>query len=191
LAVFRLVVGLGNPSRQYEKTRHNAGFWFLDELAKKYSLAFAYEGRCHGELAKLDLHGETLFILKPTTFMNHSGRSVGAVVRYYKIAPEAVLVVHDELDFAPGVIRFKKSGGHGGHNGLKDIIAHIHSRDFFRLRIGIGRPEIRENVVPYVLSEPSVSERKCVMAALARAVDLFPALSEGRFDDFMNAMHRS
>lgn len=191
MAVFRLVVGLGNPSRQYKKTKHNAGFWFLDELAKKYSLVFAYDGRFHGDLARLDLHGETVLFLKPTTFMNHSGRSLSAVVRYYKIAPETVLVVHDELDFAPGVIRFKKSGGHGGHNGLKDIITHIQSRDFFRLRIGIGRPEGRENVVRYVLSEPSISEGKCVLAALARAADFFPALLEGRFEDFMNAMHRS
>lgn len=191
MAVFRLIVGLGNPSRQYEKTRHNAGFWLLDELAKKYSLVFAYDGRWHGELAQLYCHGETVLFLKPTTFMNHSGRSVGAIIRYFKIAPEAMLVVHDELDFAPGVIRFKKSGGHRGHNGLRDVIAHIHSRDFFRLRVGIGRPGDRGNVVRYVLSEPSISEGKCVSAELSRAAEFFPVLLEGRFDDFMSSMHRS
>jgi PTH1 family peptidyl-tRNA hydrolase len=192
LAAFRLIAGLGNPSRQYEHSRHNAGFWFLDKLAERHSLTFVRErGRFHGDVAYLDWDGRTIILLKPTTFMNHSGRSVGAVARYFRIAPETVLVAHDDLDFAPGVIRFKRSGGHGGHNGLKDVIVGIGSRDFSRLRIGIGRPLDARSVVDFVLGEPSVEEKRAVSVALNRAVDSFPALLEGRFEAFMNSAHAS
>ncbi len=165
--MIRLIVGLGNPGQQYEKTRHNAGFLFLDGLAAERSLIWSYKSEFEGMHSTMTtLAGEKVLLLKPQTFMNKSGQAVGKLARYHKIAPEEVLVVHDELDFNAGVIRLKHNGGHAGHNGLKDIIACLGSANFFRLRLGIGRPVDASSVVNYVLSTPAKSEWLDLMAAI-------------------------
>ena len=153
--MIKLVVGLGNPGHQYEKTRHNVGFIFLDELGFTYRAGWSAMSQFQGEVASCVIAGQQLILLKPQTFMNKSGGAVGKLLRYYKIKPEQMLVVHDELELAEGVCKLKRDGGHAGHNGLRDIIANIDSRDFYRLRIGIGRPQIGANIADYVLSKPS------------------------------------
>jgi PTH1 family peptidyl-tRNA hydrolase len=153
--MIKLIVGLGNPGQQYEQTRHNAGFVFLDHLLSTCSGNWVVNSQCHGHSATCSVAGSKLVLLKPMTFMNRSGQSVGALMRYFKFAPEELLVVHDELDLPEGVVKLKRDGGHAGHNGLRDIIAHIDSRDFYRLRMGIGRPNPGANVADYVLSKPS------------------------------------
>ena len=150
--MIKLIVGLGNPGQQYEKTRHNVGFLFLDLLVIESGGAWVNESRFQGLFAEIVVAGSKVMLLKPTTFMNRSGGSVGKVARYYKLLPEEILVVHDELDFAPGVVKLKKNGGHAGHNGLRDIIAHLGSGDFYRLRIGIGRPSASAVIADFVLS---------------------------------------
>lgn len=188
-ANFKLLVGLGNPTAQYEKTRHNAGFWFLDEVAAYYRLSFRPEQRFHGLTAKLDLHGETVFLLKPTTYMNRSGLSVGALARFFRIASSDILVIHDELDLPPGVVRLKCGGGHGGHNGLRDLVARLGAPDFYRLRFGIGHPGDRAAVVSYVLNTPSAEESKLIGGAIARVMAIFPSVLEGKLDSVMNRLH--
>lgn len=153
--MIKLVVGLGNPGRQYEDTRHNAGFLLLDYLVARHAARWSLNNQFQGEVANFSLSGNKALLLKPMTFMNRSGLSVGNVLRYYKIKPEEMLVVHDELDLPEGCVKMKRNGGHAGHNGLRDIIAHAGTRDFFRLRIGIGRPVAGYNVADYVLSKPS------------------------------------
>jgi PTH1 family peptidyl-tRNA hydrolase len=156
--MIKLIVGLGNPGRQYEKTRHNAGFLFLDTLAKEMGCAWSNEPRFQGLFIEGNIANSKVMLLKPDTFMNRSGHSVGKITRYYKLLPEEILVVHDELDFNPGVVKLKKDGGHAGHNGLKDIIAHLGAKEFYRLRIGIGRPTAGKVVADFVLSSPSKQE---------------------------------
>jgi PTH1 family peptidyl-tRNA hydrolase len=153
--MIKLIVGLGNPGSQYEKTRHNAGFIFLNQLALQYGLAWKVNVQFQGEVISCSIGGKDLMLIKPLTFMNKSGLSIGKVVRYYKLKPEEILVVHDELELAEGVVKLKLDGGHAGHNGLRDIIAHIETRGFYRLRLGIGRPPVGSNVADYVLSKPS------------------------------------
>lgn len=149
--MIKLIVGLGNPGQQYEKTRHNAGFLFVDRLAGLYGGGWSRAGQFQGDVAECVIGGTKLLLLKPMTFMNRSGTSVGAALRYYKLECGELLVVHDELELAEGVARLKRDGGHAGHNGLRDIIAHIGTKDFYRLRIGIGRPSVG-GVADYVLS---------------------------------------
>jgi len=156
--MIKLIVGLGNPGRQYEKTRHNAGFLFLDRLLAGSNGIWAVESRFQGLFAECGVAAGKVMLLKPETFMNRSGQSVGKLARYYKLLPEEILVVHDELDLEVGVVRLKKDGGHAGHNGLRDIIAHLDSKEFYRLRIGIGRPAAGKVVSDYVLSVPPKSE---------------------------------
>lgn len=153
--MIKLIVGLGNPGQQYERTRHNAGFLFVDHLVGAQAARWSANTQFQGEIAGLDISGHKLVLLKPMTFMNRSGSSVGKVLRYYKFKPDELLVVHDELDLPEGSVKMKRDGGHAGHNGLRDIIAHIDTRDFFRLRLGIGRPSNGGNVADYVLSRPS------------------------------------
>lgn len=152
--MIKLIVGLGNPGRQYEKTRHNAGFLFVDHLANVNRVKWSMNSQFQAEVANLPLHGDKLMLLKPMTFMNRSGSAVGGVLRYYKLEPEQMLVVHDELDLAEGVVKMKRDGGHAGHNGLRDIISQVGTKDFYRLRMGIGRPR-NGAVADYVLSRPS------------------------------------
>jgi len=153
--MIKVIVGLGNPGPQYKQTRHNAGFVFLDYLALSAGSVWSMNAQFQGETANFSVNGDRLVLLKPMTFMNKSGYSVGKLLRFYKIKPEEMLVVHDELELSEGVVRLKRDGGHAGHNGLRDIIAHIDSRDFYRLRLGIGRPALGSNISDYVLSRPS------------------------------------
>jgi PTH1 family peptidyl-tRNA hydrolase len=189
-ASIRLVVGLGNPGREHDATRHNAGFWFVDALAAALGVSFASEPRFHGAVAKA---GPDLRLVKPATYMNLSGRAVGAVARFFAIAPAEILVVHDELDLAAGEVRLKFGGGVAGHNGLKDIRAHLGTADFWRLRLGIGHPRDSEvpqqQVVDYVLKPPRREERAAIEAAIARGLAVIPALVAGEPERAMTALH--
>ena len=185
----RLIVGLGNPGREYETTRHNAGFWWVDELARLQKLSFKNETKFHGLAARGQLQGHEMLLLKPQTFMNVSGRSVGALAQFYKIAPSEILVVHDDLDLPPGVARLKLGGGHGGHNGLKDIIAHLGARDFWRLRLGIGHPGDRAEVVNFVLNDPRNEERALIEQAVQRALEISDLIITGKQEAAMLKLH--
>lgn len=191
MSSIRLIVGLGNPGREYETTRHNAGYWWADELARLQNLNFRSEAKFHGLMARGQLHGHEILLLKPQTFMNASGRSVGALAQFYKIAPAEILVAHDELDLQPGTARLKLGGGHGGHNGLKDIIAYLGSRDFWRLRIGIGHPGERAEVVNFVLNDPRREERELIGAAMQHALDVAHLVIEGKAEAAMLKLHSS
>jgi PTH1 family peptidyl-tRNA hydrolase len=188
-ANLRLIVGLGNPGADYVDTRHNAGFWLIDEIAADQGLSFRFEKRFNAEECKFRAHGRDVFLQKPQTFMNRSGQSVAALARYYKIAPEEILVIHDELDLPPGVNRIKQSGGHGGHNGLRDIINHLGNRDFFRIRVGIGHPGDSKQVVNYVLHKPSVADMNAIELANRDTLAVMSHLLEGRIDKAMQALH--
>jgi len=188
-ADIRLIVGLGNPEADYGDTRHNAGFWFLDLLAIHLSRSFRYEKRFNADEAKFRPGGKDIILLKPRTFMNRSGQSIGAVMRFYKMRSEQILVVHDELDLVAGDNRLKQGGGHGGHNGLRDTISHLGNRDFFRLRVGIGHPGDRDQVINYVLHRPSAQDKELIQAANQRTLEVMPLLFEGRFDKAMQALH--
>ena len=187
-ADIRLIVGLGNPGADYHSTRHNAGFWLIDELAREHSISLRNETRFHGEVGKIYRAGKDVHLLKPSTFMNRSGQAVAALSKYFKITPEQILVAHDELDLQPGDIRLKKSGGHGGHNGLRDIINHI-GKDFLRLRIGIGHPGERNQVVNYVLKAPSKIDLAKIEDANQRTLDILPTLLGGDIEKAMQQLH--
>jgi len=189
MTAIRLIVGLGNPGREYEDTRHNAGCWWLDAFARAEGFGFRSEHKFHGLAARGIWHGHELWLLKPQTFMNVSGRSVGALAQFYKIAPAEILVVHDELDLPPGNAKLKLGGGHGGHNGLKDIIAHLGSRDFWRLRLGIGHPGARAEVSNFVLNNPRREERDAIDHAIARALDVASLIVEGKQEAAMLKLH--
>lgn len=185
----RLIVGLGNPGREYETTRHNVGFWWVDELARTESLGFRSESKFHGLVARGHLRAHEVFLLKPQTFMNLSGRAVGAMAQFYKVLPTEILVVHDELDLQPGIARLKMGGGHGGHNGLKDIIAQLGTKDFWRLRLGIGHPGERAEVVNYVLNDPRTDERELIMDAMQQSLHVAPLVIEGKTEAAMLKLH--
>jgi len=189
MTAIRLIVGLGNPGREYETTRHNVGFHWVDELARLHKLSFKNEAKFHGLTTRGQLHGNEILLLKPQTFMNVSGRSVGALVQFYKIEPAEMLVVHDELDLPPGIARLKLGGGHGGHNGLKDIIAHLGSKDFWRLRIGIGHPDDRAEVSDYVLKDPRPEERVLMDEAMQKAQEIAHLVIEGKTEAAMLKLH--
>lgn len=176
--MIKLIVGLGNPNQHYEKNRHNAGFLFLDRLISEYSGIWLKDSKFHGFVGTIQINSNKIILLKPCTFMNLSGQAVGAVIRYYKIQPEEILVVHDDLDFAAGVVKLKKGGGHAGHNGLRDIIVHLDSREFYRLRIGIGRPAAGKAVADYVLSNPSKAEMEAIETAFNFSQSCLPCLIE-------------
>lgn len=188
-SVIRLIVGLGNPTTRYEGTRHNAGFWFVDAAARSLGVVLRPESRFMGVLGRRDEGGSALWLLKPTTYMNRSGHSVLAVAAYFKIAPSEILVAHDELDLDVGAIRLKKGGGHGGHNGLRDIVAQLGSSDFYRLRFGIGHPGDRSRVVGYVLDNPGRADRTLIDGCVERSVQELRALRSGEFAAVMNRLH--
>ena len=185
----RLIVGLGNPGREYEATRHNAGFWWVDAVAARKSVSFKPEKKFHGLAARLAVSNHEVWLLKPETFMNLSGRSVSALAGFYKIMPEEILVVHDELDLPPGTVRLKKGGGHGGHNGLKDIIAQLGTPDFWRLRLGIGHPGDRNAVVNFVLNVPQRAEQELIETAVDASLAGLPQLLSGDFPAAMLKLH--
>jgi len=153
--MIRMIVGLGNPGAQYEKTRHNAGFVVLDAVAESFGARWSANNQAQAQVADIAIGSDKVVLLKPMAFMNRSGLPVSKIMRFYRFAPDELLVVHDELDLPEGVVKMKRDGGHAGHNGLRDIIAHIDSRDFYRLRVGIGRPVLGVSVADYVLSNPS------------------------------------
>lgn len=185
----RLIVGLGNPGREYEATRHNAGFWWVDAVAAAKSASFKPEKKFHGEAVRLAANNREVWLLKPETFMNLSGRAVSALAGFYKITPDEILVVHDELDLPPGTVRLKKGGGHGGHNGLKDIIAQLGTPDFWRLRLGIGHPGDRNAVVNFVLNAPQRAEQALIEAAVDASLAGLPQLLAGDFPAAMLKLH--
>jgi peptidyl-tRNA hydrolase, PTH1 family len=185
----RLIVGLGNPGREYEKTRHNAGFWWVDAIADRKRAAWKRETKFSGYVARIEEGERDFWMLKPSTFMNESGRSVSAFLRFYRIEPGSMLVVHDELDLPPGTVKLKKGGGTGGHNGLTDIGEALDTKDFWRLRIGIGHPGHRDLVADYVLDKARKSEQAEIDPALERSLDLLPKLASGRLTDAMTWLH--
>lgn len=175
----RLIVGLGNPGAQYEETRHNVGAWFIHQYAAKENATFKLESKFHGMVTRLQTESGKSWLLEPMTFMNDSGRAVVAIAKFYKIAVNEILIAHDELDFPAGKIRLKETGGHGGHNGLRDIIHHLGSKDFLRLRIGIGHPGHRDKVTPHVLGRPSKADEDKIMDAIDQAITILPDLETG------------
>lgn len=180
----RLIVGLGNPGPEYETTRHNAGFWLADHLADDFKATFSLEKAFSGWVAKARVDGENIVLLKPTTYMNRSGLSVGAVARFYKFTTDQVLVLHDELDLLPGQVKLKQGGGNAGHNGLKDINAALGSPDFWRLRVGIGHPRtlgLAQPVADFVLHPPRREEQDGIDRVITRARVAMPAMLEGDF----------
>ncbi|WP_018877277.1 aminoacyl-tRNA hydrolase [Thioalkalivibrio sp. ALE28] len=185
----RLVVGLGNPGPRYAETRHNAGFWFVDTLARRHGVDFRPESRFDGEAARLSLPTGDCWLLKPMSFMNKSGLPVRKCADFYRIPPEAILVVHDELDLDPGVVRLKMGGGHGGHNGLRDLHRHLGGPNYARLRVGIGHPGHRDDVVPFVLDRPGKADTQAIEEAIDKALDQVPALVAGRWDEAVRNLH--
>ena len=190
----RLVVGLGNPGREYERTRHNAGFWWLDDLARELGASFKKESKFHGDVAKAG----NVWLLKPQTFMNRSGQAVGALAKFYQITPEEILVAHDEMDLPPGGLKMK-IGGAAGSNGVKDIVGHLGTRDFWRMRIGIGHPRemalklggdmSRAEVVDYVLHRPAKADEQAIEDAIRRASELWPVIAKGEMEAAMLKLH--
>src|SRR5215470_11511038 len=171
----KLIVGLGNPGTEYARTRHNAGFHFVEELARRHGAMFRSEPRHHAEMARARIAGADLWLLKPMSYMNHSGDPVRSVAGFYKVPVESVLVAYDELDFPAGAVRLKEGGGAGGHNGMRDLIAQL-GDPFWRLRIGIGHPGNRDAVHDYVLGRPPAEDARLIEEAIAAAVDVIPVL---------------
>ncbi len=184
----KLIVGLGNPGREYARTRHNAGWWFVDALAARHGGSWRHDARQHTELARARIGGSELWLLKPTAFMNRSGAPVAAVANFYHVAPEQILVVHDEIDLSPGVARLKQGGGHGGHNGLRDVMAHI-GADFWRLRLGVGHPGAKELVLDAVLDRPTAAEQTAIEDAMSRALEAIPELLDSGAQKAMHRLH--
>ncbi|MBF1265650.1 MAG: aminoacyl-tRNA hydrolase [Neisseria sicca] len=185
----KMMVGLGNPGSEYEQTRHNAGFWFIDELAWQYKATLKEEKKFFGSVARISISGSDLWLLKPSTFMNRSGQAVAALAQFYKIKPEEILVVHDELDIPCGRIKFKLGGGNGGHNGLKDIQARLGTPDFYRLRFGIDHPGDRNLVVGYVLNKPSPEHRQQIDEAINKSLKAVPMLLVGEWEEAVRFLH--
>ena len=180
--MIKLFVGLGNPGPEYEGTRHNVGFWWIDALARQLKVHLVAERGYFGLMARTSVQGRPLWLLEPQTFMNASGKSVAALARFYKIKPEEILVVHDELDFSPGQIKLKHGGSHGGHNGLRDIHAQLGASDYWRLRIGIGHPGVKAEVIHWVLGRPAPGDRQLIERAIDHGLAAFDELTGGAMD---------
>ncbi len=187
----RLIVGLGNPGPEHAQTRHNAGFRFVDDLVERAGLRWSLDAKLFGEIARMEVAGQSVWLLKPATFMNLSGKSITAALRFWKIEPEQMLVVHDELDLAPGVARLKFDGGHGGQNGLRDTIRLLGHGRFHRLRIGIGHPGHRDKVVPWVLGRANRDDDASIAVAIDNAVAVLPLAVQGDFNEAMKRLHTS
>lgn len=184
-----LIVGLGNPGSEYENTRHNAGFWFLDALARQHNVSFNLEKKFHGEVARIKHAGEDVWLLKPLTYMNLSGQAVQAIANFYKINLDQILVVHDELDLSVDTARLKKGGGHGGHNGLRDIASKMGGNDFLRLRLGIGHPGDKSKVTNHVLKKASTDDQISIERNIDRALTVLPLVIDGEIQKAMNELH--
>ena len=193
--MFKLIVGLGNPGTKHEKDRHNAGFWLLDEIARLYQGNWQDDAKFFGQVAKIKLGGEDAYLLKPSTFMNRSGQAVAALCRFHKINPDSMLIIHDELDLRPGVARLKWAGGLGGHNGLKDISAHLNTNDYWRLRLGIGHPRDSEgekrnlDVADYVLKKPRLEEQIDIDRAISCVLKVLPLISKNEMGAATMELH--
>ncbi len=185
----KVIVGLGNPGSKYTETRHNAGFWFIEEVARKYGAMFRPDKKFHGEVAKVSIEGKDIWLLKPETFMNRSGLAVQSLLSFYRFTAEQLLVAHDEIDLPPGTAKLKTGGGHGGHNGLRDIISQLGSKDFHRLRIGVGHPGSKDQVVDYVLHSASRDDRILIDRDIDDAVAVLPELASGAFEQAMQKLH--
>jgi len=184
----QLIAGLGNPGTRYDKTRHNAGFWFVDELARRFGGVFRADVKMLGQVCRVCIADQDLWLLKPATLMNRSGQALNAMTTYFKIRPPGVLIVHDEIDLQPGVARLKRTGGHGGHNGLRDIIAHM-GKTFWRLRLGVGHPGDRDQVIDYVLSRPSRHDQDLIHECIMCAADLMDLVLVGEMEKAMHQLH--
>jgi len=184
-----LIVGLGNPGQKYERTRHNAGFWFLDALDRKQSLGLKPNRKLHGEAAKTPFAGADCVFLRPDTFMNESGQSVRAAADYFDVVPERIVIAYDDLDLPPGAVKLKQGGGHGGHNGLRSTFSHLGSQEFWRIRIGIGHPGFKDAVTPWVLGRAPAEDEKAILDAVERAVDALTDLLGGNPGEAMKRLH--
>ena len=183
-----IIAGLGNPEERYERTLHNAGFWFVDALAKKHGGQFRFEKRFDAELCRIEIAGEDVWLVKPQSFMNLSGGPVRSVLDYYRLSTDKLLVAHDEIDLPPGTVRLKKGGGHGGHNGIRDVIGHC-GADFMRLRLGVGHPGEKDRVTGYVLQQASRDIESAVMRNIDDAMQVIPMLVEGGLNAAMKELH--
>lgn len=189
--MIKLFVGLGNPGPEYEATRHNAGFWWIDTLARELKANLVMDRGYHGFVARTTVDGNTVWLLQPQTYMNVSGKSVAALARFFKIMPDEILVAHDEMDIAPGEAKLKRGGGHAGHNGLRDIHAQLGSPDYWRLRIGVGHPGVKSEVVNWVLKKPSPDDRIAIEQTLDRALKALPHFLSGDMDKATLMVHTS
>ncbi len=188
MAQLSIIAGLGNPEDKYERTLHNAGFWFVDAVARKYGGQFRYEKKFDAEICKVGIEGSDVWLAKPQSYMNHSGQPVRAVIDYYRLNPRHMLVAHDEIDLPPDTIRFKQGGGHGGHNGIRDVMAHC-GRDFMRLRIGVGHPGEKDKVTGYVLKRGSSDVEAAVEKNIDAAIDVIPLLMDDGLNAAMKKLH--
>lgn len=189
--MIKLIVGLGNPGPDYTDTRHNAGFWWVDEVSRVLKAPMTLDRNYFGTVARTSVNDQNLWLLEPQTFMNLSGKSVGALARFFKITPEHILVAHDELDLAPGEVKLKRAGGHAGHNGLRDIHSQLGSPDYWRLRIGIGHPGDKNEVANWVLKKPMLDDRIAIGQGLDRALKALPHLLAGEMDKATVLIHTS
>jgi PTH1 family peptidyl-tRNA hydrolase len=187
--MIRLLVGLGNPGAEYEATRHNAGFWFIDEVARALKVSLVPERSYFGLAARANTSHGPVWLLEPMTYMNASGKSVAALARFFKIAPQEILVAHDELDIPPGQVKMKLGGSHAGHNGLKDIHAQLGSADYWRLRLGIGHPGVKAEVVNYVLKKPSAEHREAIDKSIEQAMSALDLMLAGEMERAMMKVH--
>ena len=183
-----IIAGLGNPEDKYERTLHNAGFWFVDAVARKYGGFFRYEKKFDAEICKVGIAGEDVWLVKPQSYMNHSGQPVRAVLDYYRLNPRHMLVAHDEIDLPPGTVRLKQGGGHGGHNGIRDVMAHC-GKDFMRLRIGVGHPGEKDKVTGYVLKRASADIEAAVEGNVDEALAVTPMIIEDGLNAAMKRLH--
>ena len=186
----KLLVGLGNPGDKYTHTRHNAGAWLVERFAQQHNSSLTLDKKFFGFTAKVSANGQTIWLLNPTTYMNRSGQAVGSLANFYKIPPEDIIVAHDELDFEPGIAKFKQAGGHGGHNGLRDIISSLGgSKSFYRIRIGIGHPGDSRQVADYVLTKPSKSDLDKIDESIDQSLQALPEGLNGQWQKAMNILH--
>lgn len=189
--MIKLFVGLGNPGPEYEATRHNAGFWWIDAVARELKLGLSMDKSCHGLMARTTVKGQTVWLLEPHTFMNASGKSVAALARFFKIQPDEILVAHDELDIVPGQVKLKLGGSHAGHNGLRDIHAQLGTDDYWRLRIGVGHPGVKSEVIHWVLKKPSPEHRGAIEDCVTRSIKALPDLLAGDMERATMLIHTS
>lgn len=189
--MIRLFVGLGNPGPEYEDTRHNAGFWYIDDLARRLKVTLQPDRAYHGLVARANTPNGPVWLLQPQTYMNLSGKSVAALARFFKIQPDEILVAHDEMDIAPGEAKLKKGGSHAGHNGLRDIHAQLGTADYWRLRIGVGHPGHKAEVVSWVLKKPMAEHREAIHTCIDRSVSALPLLLAGEMEKAMVKIHTS